>query len=208
MINIFQFPYIAKNVHPNYLSLHNSPFHQPARDYINNIYNRMGDPNGQFIKYFQGNGFHARVFELAVYEYLIRSGFTVDHSHAQPDFIATKDGSVICIEATTSNIADGNDQDISALHTKLLFDDDLQEKVYREFPKRMLSCLSKKTKKKYHTLTQCKGKPLVVALAPYFEPGSVTLTDGSLVYALYGVGETYGPPISKIPFFTPRERNN
>ena len=201
MTDIFKIFQYYKPSHPNFLSLRDSEVHRPVRDFMNEIYHRMGDPNGVFIKDFQGNGFHARVFELAIYEYLRAAGFSIDHSYDQPDFVATKGDETICLEATTSNCPDGSDRDISIFGLRHLVGDELREKVYREFPRRILSSLSKKVRHNYHNLNHCKGRPMVIAVGPYFEPGSVTLTDEALVFALYGVGETYGKPISKEPFF-------
>ena len=201
MTDLFQLLPSSKALHQNFLALRDSALHRPVRDFMNDIYHRMGDPNGGFLRNFQGNGFHARVFELAVYEYLSTAGFSVDHSHDQPDFLITKGNETICFEATTTNPPDRSDRDISIFGVQPLTGEELFEKIYREFPKRILSSLSKKVRHHYHKLPQCKGRPLVVAVGPYFEPGSVTMTDDALVYALYGVGETYGMPISKEPFF-------
>jgi hypothetical protein len=40
----------------------------------------MGDPNGNFVRDFQGDGFHSRVFELACFAYLEEAGLTITRS--------------------------------------------------------------------------------------------------------------------------------
>jgi hypothetical protein len=200
-VDLFELSIPAARLHPNYAALYDSPFHAHARAFMNDIYRRMGDPNGNFRRDFQEAGFHARVFELAVFAYLESAGFHVDHSHNQPDFLASQNELTICIEATTANPPDGHDRDVSVMGIKPLSEDQLHEKVYREFPRRVLSSLNKKLRHHYHDLQQCIGRPLVIAAAPYFEPGSVTYTDEALVDVLYGCGERHGKPVTKTPFF-------
>lgn len=208
MSDLFEYQISPNRLHPNYVSLVTSEVHDQARALMNQIYKRMGDPNGNFCKEFQGNGFHARVFELALFAYLDTAGFDVSHAHEQPDFVASREGSTICLEATTANPPDGRDRDVSVLQLEAIADDELRDKVYREFPQRILMALSKKVRHRYHLLPQCVGHPLVIAVGPYFEPGSVTYTDEALVNGLYGVGETHGEPLHRAPFFSePKNRS-
>ena len=63
--------------------------------------------------------------------------------------------------------------------------DEISEKVEAEFPRRMSSILRKKLAYRYHELPQCKGKPLILMIAPFFEAGSVFYTDEALIDSLY-----------------------
>jgi hypothetical protein len=195
-------------LHPNYAALRISLVHDQTRALMNALYSRMGDPNGNFRDDFQSNGFHARVFELALFAYLDGAEFEVDHTYEQPDFLASRNGATICLEATTANPPDGRDRDVSVLRLEAITRDKLREKVYREFPRRILMSLSKKVQHRYHLLPQCAGRPLVIAVGPYFEPGSTTYTDEALVNGLYGVGETHGAPWRRTPFFLDPENRS
>lgn len=70
---------------------------------INEIFGEFDDPEGNFVEQFQTGAFDARIFELYLFAYLTRSGYRVQRNHAQPDFIATRDGITVAIEATTVN---------------------------------------------------------------------------------------------------------
>ncbi|MHB8252174.1 MAG: hypothetical protein ACYDEV_00385 [Acidiferrobacter sp.] len=201
MKDLFEQKIPKDRLHPNYEALSTSPVHDQVRVLMNHVYNHMGDPNGNFRKDFQGNGFHARVFELSLFSYLDAAGFDVDHTYEQPDFLASRDGTTICLEATTANPPDGRERDVSILRLEAVVNGELYEKVYREFPRRILMSLSKKVQHRYHLLEQCVGNPLVVAVGAYFEPGSMMYTDEALVSCLYGLGETHGPPLRDTPFF-------
>lgn len=202
MTSLFDCRRSMDKLHPNFVALRGSQQHDQARALMDQLYRRMGDPNGNFRKDFQGHGFHACLFELALFAYLDSAGFDVDHTKEQPDFLASRDGVTVCIEATTANPPDGVDRDVSIRHVApFASEDEARHKVYRDFPARTISSLSKKVRHRYHELPHCQGRPFVVAVAPYFEPGSVTYTDEALVHCLYGCGETHGPPLTGTPFF-------
>ena len=52
--------------HPQFLALLESEPHGGARALMNALFGRMGDPNGQFVRHFQGNAFHSRLFVARV----------------------------------------------------------------------------------------------------------------------------------------------
>lgn len=176
----------SARLHPNFVALRDSPLHANARRAMNTIFERMGDPNGNFQRNFPGNGFHARVFELALFAYLDTAGFKIDRAYERPDFLATRNGVTIAIEATTSNPPDGADRDISVFRLQNIPGHELIQKVRVEFPKRIISSLRKKVSHRYDQLHHCRGKPLILVVAPFFEPGAIFYTDEGLVEYLYG----------------------
>jgi hypothetical protein len=172
--------------HPQFRALRDSRLHEPVRALMNDIYLRMGDPNGRFLRDFQAEGFHARAFELACQAYLEEAGFSIDRSSTMPDFLVSGRSVEIAIEATTSNPADGGNLDVSLSAMQQLSDEQIFEKCSYEFPRRMASILQRKLKRRYETLSQCAGKPLVLMVAPFFEPGAPFYSDDGLVDCLYG----------------------
>jgi hypothetical protein len=189
MTDLFELRVAAANRHPQFESLRNSPLHQKVREYLNQLFSQMGDPDGSFVYDFQERGFHARAFEMACFAYLRSAGLNVERSSGAPDFIAGNGTSKVVIEVTTANVPQNADQDISVLRAEDFdpFDDsrDFDLPSSDEFPKKIRSRLIEKLKKKYQTLPDAARKPIVLMVAPFFAPGSVAFPGYDLVDALY-----------------------
>jgi hypothetical protein len=93
-------------LHPQFGELCGSALHLKARDLMNTLLGRMGDPNGNFLRDFQKDGFHSRVFELASFAYLEEAGLVIDRSHERPDYLVSAGGFSAAIEALTANPPD------------------------------------------------------------------------------------------------------
>jgi hypothetical protein len=174
-------------LHPQFKALRDSKFHIKARQFINNIYNKMGDPNGNFMFKFQSEGFHARLFEIACYAYLNSIGAVCNRSFEKPDFMASIGNKTIAIEAVTANPTKGQSLDISLTQLKYIPFKKMEKKCIDDFSIRMANILEKKIRKKYWKLKHCKGKPLVFIVSPFFEPGSMYYVDMNLATYLYGL---------------------
>ena len=146
----------------------------------------MGKPSRTFIRHFQTGGFHSHLFEIACFAYLESAKLNPERTHTSPDFLAACNGNGLAFEATTSNPAKQS-SDISLLRMKELSQQQLVDKVNVEFPRRMTSIFQKKLRHKYHQLPQCAGKPIILMVAPFFEPGSLFYIDESLLNCLYGI---------------------
>lgn len=173
-------------LHPQFAELLGSPIHQHARVFMAQLARRMGDPNGNFIRDFQTDGFHSRLFELGCFAYLEEAGLSLDRRYEQPDFLVSKNGIHAAIEAVTANPPTGQGTDISLRQMEQLSEDQILEKVSREFPRRMAKVLGRKLSHNYHDLPQCKGKPLVLVTGPFFEAGANFYTDDALFHPLFG----------------------
>lgn len=189
--------------HPQFVELHASLVHEKARTLMNALLNRMGDPNGGFVRHFQSDGFHSRVFEIACFAYLEEVGLSIDRSRERPDFLASGHGCRVAVEAVTANPPTGQATDISLRQMAPLSDDQVFDKANREFPGRIGKSLHKKLGHGYHNLDHCRNRPLVFMVAPFFEAGSGFYTDDALVYPLFGAPE--GPPNAIFPFFQREE---
>lgn len=81
-------------LHPSFVYLINEPASEPTRAALSDVYATFVDPDGNFLKDFQGDGFDARLSELYLHAYFSRSGFVLDRSHNRPDFMVARGSSV------------------------------------------------------------------------------------------------------------------
>ncbi len=77
-------------VNPAFMSLLKSDAHKGARKLMEAVYSRMTDPNGNFVRDFQSEGFYARVFELCCGAYLEFNDFDIERTYERPDFLVSK----------------------------------------------------------------------------------------------------------------------
>jgi hypothetical protein len=172
--------------HPQFAQLTRSPLHAHTRVFMDGLARRMGDPNGNFVRDFQTDGFHSRLFELGCFAYLEEAGLRLDRSFEQPDFLGAKDGIEVAIEAVTANPPTGQATDLSLRKMAKLSKEEILDKVSEEFPRRMAKVLGKKLIHAYHKLPHCAGKPLVLVVGPFFEAGAGFYSDDALFYPLLG----------------------
>ena len=189
MVDLFKIKVPAKQRHPQFQNLRSSAAHARVRAYLNQAYAEMGDPNGSFVRNFQGREFHGRTFELACFAYLRSADLTINRGYDTPDFMVANGECEAAIEVTTSNPAQEGNQDLSMLNMEHFepWDDsgDFEVHLSDKLPARILATLKKKLKRRYHNLAHVAGKPLVLMVAPFFEPGSVFCPDFSLLDVLY-----------------------
>ena len=97
-------PVVAtERLHPNFEQLRTWPGNGPARWILDDLFQSFPDPDGNFLEQFQTTGYDARYFELYLFAYFSRSGFAVDRSRPAPDFLVSREGLTVAVEATTVN---------------------------------------------------------------------------------------------------------
>lgn len=173
-------------LHPAFVYLKESLPHKGARELMNIAFSEMGDIDGNFIEQFQTSGFHSRIFELCCFNFLKDEELKVTRS-GSIDFIASGPEGTVCMEATTSNPKAGSYTDISLKAMEELSDADIQEKIENELPIKLGSSLFSKLKKKYWELDECRNIPIILAIGPFHEAGSMFYSDASLAGYLYGI---------------------
>lgn len=130
------------------------------------------DRDGKFVKEFQST-FNSSFWELYLYAVFKEYGFKVDWSHMSPDFhIISKKGDFI-VEATTANSAQGksNEWDRSWSSEELQgisFNELNRESIIRLANSLVSKC--KTFQNNYSGLSHVKGKPFVLAVAPFEQP--------------------------------------
>jgi hypothetical protein len=196
-VDLFQTIVAAKRLHPQFVSLRDSSIHETARTLINALFARMGDPNGSFVRDFQGHGFHGRLTEVAAFAYLEDAGFSIDRAYEYPDFMVERDGQSVAIEVVTANPKDGSDRDVSVAGLTRWTDEEMLQKTMEDFPRRVLATLMKKLRHRYDEEAHVAGRPLVLMMGPFHEAGSSFYVDDLLLPALFPLE----PGASPTPFF-------
>lgn len=177
-----------QKMHPSFAKLCQNKAFAPARRQITEIMPHYIDVDGNFVEQFQTSGFDARLWELYLYSYLVEEQLFLDRKHDRPDFIVTKYGKSVAIEATI--VGRRADKPVSYFKTALSLPDDEDEVKRRhenEIPIRFGSPLYSKLQKRYWELDHVKGLPLVLAIADFHDDQSMTWTSNALINYLYGV---------------------
>jgi hypothetical protein len=185
-MDLFEAIHPDENLHPQFLQLRDSPRFGPARAMLRDLQGSMADPDGNFVEQFQTSGFDARTLELCLFSFFQAEGHEVDRSHNSPDFLITKDGLTVAVEAVTASqpsndgvkpylpIPDEKDPDAAAAYLK------------QDLPVRLGSPLYSKLQKKYWELPQCADKPLVLAIQDFHAAGSLIISSTPLSHYLFG----------------------
>jgi hypothetical protein len=177
----------AERLNPDFEHLRTFPGDLPARWMFDDVYQSFADADGNFLEQFQTTGFNARCFELYLFAYFSRSGFTVNRTHQNPDFIVSRDGLTAAIEATTVNPSTSG---ILAKLGKRISDlsaDEMREYQRHELPIRFGSPLFSKLQAKYWELTHCQNMPFVIAIEAFHDDEALGLTDSALAVYLFGL---------------------
>ena len=175
-----------EKLHPSYNNLRTPPEREPARWMLDDVYQSFEDPEGNFLEQFQTSAFNARFFELYLFAYFSRSGFIVERSESSPDFLVSRGGIRVAVEATTTNPSTAGVLAEMGRKISNLDGIELHEYEQHELPIRLGSSLDSKLKKRYWELEHCKGLPFVLAIEAFHDEQSLMLADGALIRYLYG----------------------
>lgn len=177
-----------EKMHPNFAKLCQSKAFDPARRQIAEIMPHYVDVDGNFIEQFQSSGFDARVWELYIHSFLVEEQLFIDREHERPDFIVTKYGKSVAIEATI--VGRRSDSPVSYFRNSCPLpqnEDEVRQRNEHEIPIRFGSPLFSKLQKRYWELSHVKDLPLVFAIADFHDDQSMTWTSTALINYLYGV---------------------
>lgn len=171
----------------------NDPTYYPAKVAMEELAHWFDDPDGIFIRGLQGNEFNSRLFELYLQAAFYELDFTIDHSNPQPDYLLSKNGVVVAVEAVTVAELEGEEES-----TFQPFEEQtlaaLLEHVEQAMPFRFQRTLAKKVRHRpeplglpYWELPHTKGHPFVIAIHDYSKVMSMATSQGSLQKYLYGL---------------------
>jgi len=154
---------------------------------LDDIFQDFIDPDGNFLEQFQTSGFDARFFELYLHAYFSRSGYQTDRSHPNPDFLVTRDGLTVAVEATTVNASMSGVVAKAGSKIAELTEEERREYALNELPIRFGSVLLSKLKARYWDLPHCTGLAFVIAVEAFHDQGSLGFSDNSLAGYLAGL---------------------
>ncbi len=187
--DLFTSVYPDERLHPQFKTLRDSDLHEGSRTMFREVYANFHDPDGNFIEQFQTTGFDQRTFELYLFAVFKEAGLEIDRSHDRPDFMLTKDGVTVCVEAVTANHAPALGFQPYEPNSVERTAEEMAAYLRNEVPIRFGSPLFSKLKKEYWKLPHVAGKPLIIAVETFHGPGSLDLTYSELAQYLYGQTE-------------------
>jgi hypothetical protein len=172
--------------HIYFQRLHSDPAFKGARKVISEMMPHFVDVDGNFVQQFQSDGFDARVWELYLFAVLKESGIELDRAFHAPDYVGSRFGSPIALEAVI--VGRKPEDSVPQLRRvpKMLSSKEVWDRVKDEMPIRFGSPLYSKLKKKYWELEHVRGKPLVLAIADFHDDQSMIWSHSALYPYLYG----------------------
>lgn len=171
-MNFFE-PIVAReSLHPHFVSAC-MPAREPERALFARWAEGFVDRDGKVVTEFQTT-FNTTFWEIYLYACLKALGYAVDWSRSAPDFAVEGRGLEFVIEAVTANAAQGKpsewDRTFSPKEIRNLWP---IRKLNVEAMIRLSNAIVSKAdkyEKRYGELDHVKGKPFVVAVAPFEQP--------------------------------------
>ena len=174
-----------EKLNPNFKRVMENPSYHPARQMLDHIYQDFIDLDGNFLEQFQTTAFDARFFELYLFAYFSKSGFEVDKTYQSPDFILTRNGLTVLVEATTVNASQAEHSERNVLLSELNAEE-YEHYLENDLPMKFGSPLYSKLNLKYWELEHCKGKPFVLAIEAFFNEEALGFPESFISGYLYG----------------------
>lgn len=175
-----------ERLQPRFVALRDDAPREPARLMMEEVFERMGDRDGNFREQFQTSGFDSRVWELYLYAALEDAGYEIELPNPAPDFILNAGAERWALEATTANLRDGEPQ------PELESEADLLDFLKHELPIRLGSPLFTKLQKNYARDQSLAGLPFVLGLECFVNSDSMFHSESPLGGYLYGIHSTPG----------------
>lgn len=187
-LDLFQRLAADETLHPQYLRTRDEPSAAPARCVLREVAATMDDPDGNFVQQFQTHGFDARTFELYLQALFTEAGHAIDRSRDRPDFLISRDGLTVAVEAVTANPAPQPDYQPYELYPQQgpTNADEAIRFLKHEVAIKIGSPLYSKLQKKYWELPHVAGKPFVIALEN-FHGGGLSMSANSVSQYVYGI---------------------
>lgn len=174
--------------HPQFLQTRDEPVMGPARATLRDVAATMTDPDGNFVQQFQTHGFDARTFEIYLQALFTEAGHVIDRSHDRPDFLISRDGLTVAVEAVTANPTPRPDYQPYEQYPQKgpRNAEEAMRFLKHEVAIKLGSPLYSKLKKKYWTLPHVAGMPFVIAIEN-FHGGGLNLSATGMSQYLFGI---------------------
>ncbi|HBR2605966.1 TPA: hypothetical protein L9Q09_003309 [Klebsiella pneumoniae] len=158
----------TKDYHPNFERLLPDKYNN-SKKLFNEWASGFNDRDGKLVKEFQTT-FNSTFWEVYLHASFKDMGFEIDFSYASPDFNIKKGETEVIIEATICNSANGKspewdraDEYLSSIPKRFW---NLNKEAMIRINNSIISKV-KKYEESYSKLSHVKGKPFVIALAPF-----------------------------------------
>jgi hypothetical protein len=174
-----------KNLHPQFINLITHDVFEPARGMLREVYADFPDPDGNFVEQFQTSGFDARTFELFLFAMFKDIGHHVGRA-PRLDFILARECQTACVEAGIASPPSNDGVRPYTHDAPTSTPEELQDYVEQEMAVRLGSPLFSKLQKRYWTLPQAQGWPLIFAIEN-FHDGALHFSDAVLSRYLFGL---------------------
>lgn len=208
-LKLFKIITKESKLNPNFKFLL-SEENKPIRDVISHWAGGFENRDTKFNYEFQTT-FNSSFWELYLFQCLKDLKLSVDFSKASPDFtVKSEHGEIIIIEAVTANHAHDSDPEWVS---KSGINNAIDDKQFINFAcVRILNAITEKHKKyieKYSKLEHVKGKPFIIAVAPFEQPLFFTQNNEAIIRVLYGQGidSSNGFQEVSVPFSTKNGKN-
>ena len=156
----------------------------PARGIIEAMMYFFQDPDGNFVEQFQSTAFDSRLWELYLFALLAELRYNIDRSHPAPDYLCEGVLGKFFIEAV---IAGPTIQGERSVETGMPKDpDELERYMANYLPIKFAGPLTNKLGRKYWQKPHVGGMPIVLAIADFHCPMSMTWSQTGLINYLYG----------------------
>lgn len=171
-------------LHPHFKLLSGNEW-LPVREAVSRWASGFEDRDNKFSREFQTT-FNSSFWELYLFQCFKDLDLDVDFTNKSPDFyLTTKYGESFNVEAVTANHAQG------ATPEWLNPGKNPSPELLNTACVRILNSIDSKHKKflkSYSRLEHVKGKPFVIALAPFEQPMSSLQNNEAIIRVLYGQG--------------------
>lgn len=153
---------------------------------IGHLYYSMPRPDDNWVRDFQTENLHTRLWELHLLACFREQGRFVSQQYRSPDFcISRRNGECAWIEAVTTNPPERYD------HATTLAEPppaDLMERVIGQAAVRFASTIRNKLQRqpRYDQMSHVSGQPFALAIADFHAQGSMTWSRQALIAYLYG----------------------
>lgn len=189
-MNLFDKKMPDHRLHDSFKQIVNDPTTVPIREVIQSWAEGLLDRRGEekkFVNEFQTT-FNSAFWELYLNRAFSELGFSVDYTKASPDFcLTTADGYCFNVEAvisdrsnTSSPPTKAQSEDEKKLQNTLKLAGKIKDK-------RNIFTGSKGNKTPYSTLEHVRGRPFVVAIAPFNSDDSLMQNNEIINRVLFGI---------------------
>ncbi|MGM3214913.1 hypothetical protein ACSQ5K_04605 [Pseudomonas sp. PhalM4] len=151
---------------------------------IGHLYYSMPRPDPNWVRDFQTENLHTRLWELHLLACFREQGRFVSQDYPSPDFcISRRNGECAWIEAVTTNPSERYDHATTWAEPP---PSDLLERLIGQAAVRFANTIRSKLQRGYDQYPHVAGQPFALAVADFHAQGSMTWSRPALIAYLYG----------------------